>query len=34
MTDSESWFQNIWTLREETLYREFFGDIGLPGGSN
>ena len=28
MTDHESWFQNIWTLREETLYREFFGDIG------
>jgi hypothetical protein len=24
----DAWFEQIWTLREETLYRQFFGDIG------
>ena len=26
----QTWFEQIWALREETLYRDFFGDTG-PG---
>lgn len=29
MSESQQqWFERIWALREETFYREFFGDIG------
>ncbi|HEY4329144.1 MAG TPA: suppressor of fused domain protein, partial [Phycisphaerae bacterium] len=28
--DPQTWFENIWALREDTLYRSYFGDLG-PG---